>query len=222
MPLTTTTIGAYPKPKASPVPNWADLGDSRRAAPTKAYDAYLAALDPAALRSLDRMTAEVVREQVDLGIDVPTDGEIRREHYVYYHCRHVIGVSFTQLTSQAMRGGAWRAAVPTVIAPFEAGAPFLVRDWQVAQATTRRDVKITIPGALTVADTIADNHYGDRAEFCRAWADCINIETRQTRRRRMPVDSDRRAGLCTPGGCCAGVWDRLSEPLICWPRPRGQ
>ena len=180
MPLRTTTIGAYPKPKGSPVPNWPDLGEMRRAAPTRAYDAYLAAaLSPSAMRALDRMTAQVVREQVDLGIDVPTDGEIRREHYVYYHCRHVSGVSFTQLTTKTMRGGGWRAEVPTVIAPLEARAPFLVRDWQMAQAATRNDVKITIPGALTVADTIADNHYGDTAQFCRAWADCINVEIRR-------------------------------------------
>ena len=111
---------------------------------------------------------------------MPTDGEIRREHYVYYHCRHIGGVSFSSLTEKTMRGGAWRAAVPTVVGPLEAAKPFLVRDWQIAQAATTSDVKITIPGALTTADTIADNHCDrDLAMLSRAWADCINVEIKR-------------------------------------------
>ena len=56
---------------------------------------------------LDRGTQEIVREQAEIGIDVPTDGEIRREHYIYYHCRHLAGFDFANLTRKTMRGGAW-------------------------------------------------------------------------------------------------------------------
>ena len=73
---------------------------------------------------------EVVQEQVRLGIDIPTDGEIRREHYIFYHCRHVSGISFEALTPKILRGY-WPAQVPTVTGPIYARAPFLVRDWQI-------------------------------------------------------------------------------------------
>ncbi len=176
MAILTTTIGAYPKPDYTPVPNWFDLGEARREAPTEIYDRLV---DPnrgdhAAL--LDRATAEVVREQDELGIDIPTDGEIRREHYVYYHCRHLDGFDFEELTRRVMRHGSWAARVPTVTGPIAAGAPFLPRDWQVAQAATERPVKMTVPGPLTIIDSTADDFYRDERELAFALADAINVE----------------------------------------------
>ena len=97
-PLLTTTIGAYPKPSYTPVPIWADLGLKEGEALTEKFDYYLASLDNNDDAALDRATQEVVQEQVRLGIDIPTDGEIRREHYIFYHCRHVSGISFEALT----------------------------------------------------------------------------------------------------------------------------
>jgi len=179
MPIPTTTIGAYPKPTYAPVPNWFDLREQRSAAPTELYDRILGptAADHESL--LDEATREIVREQADLGIDIPTDGEIRREHYVYYHLRHVAGVDFVNLTERTMRDGAWTARVPTIAGPLSAGAPFLPRDWQVAQAASDRPVKITVPGPMTIMDSTADSHYGDERALALALADVLHVEIRR-------------------------------------------
>ena len=128
---------------------------------------------------LDRATIEVVREQVELGIDVPTDGEIRRENHIHYHCRHLHGIDFETLTEREMRGR-YQALLPTIVGPIEAGPPFLVRDWQVAQSATKKPVKITVPGPLTIGDSVADAYYQDDARARgAALADALNIEIRR-------------------------------------------
>ena len=134
MPLLTTTIGAYPKPSNAPVPMWSEMGGRRRAAPTEVYNDLVGEQSPDTKTMLDRMTIDAVREQVACGIDIPTDGEIRREHYVYYHCRHIAGIDFEYLTEKSMRDGGWTAQVPTVRSELRAGAPFLAGDWRTAQS----------------------------------------------------------------------------------------
>lgn len=181
MPVLTTTIGSYPKPSYAPGPNWFHVRRSKAQGewdPTRAYDEALKSMPADAQALLDRAVVEVVREQVSAGIDVPTDGEIRREHYIYYHCRRLEGFDFAGLTKRAMRGGSWVAAVPTVTGPIRAGAPFLVADWRVAQGATDRPVKITIPGPLTIIDSTADKHYGDERRLAADLAAAINVEVR--------------------------------------------
>ncbi len=99
MPLLTTTIGAYPKPDYTPVPGWFAIRDRHRTNPTEAYSAFLKDMPGDAAEALDRATSEVVREQAAIGIDIPTDGEVRRENYIHYHCRHLDGVDFRQRSS---------------------------------------------------------------------------------------------------------------------------
>jgi 5-methyltetrahydropteroyltriglutamate--homocysteine methyltransferase len=179
MPLLTTAIGSHPKPADCPVPGWVADRARRPDQPTRTYTEFLADRPPDATARLDRMTQEAVRAQVAAGIDVPSEGEIRREHYIYYHLRHLGGVSFADLTETVMRGGNWRGSVPTVTAPVEAGQPFLVADWQTAQAATSRPVKITIPGPLTIIDSIADRHYGAPERLARDLARALNVEIRR-------------------------------------------
>jgi len=176
MAILTTTIGAYPKPDYAPVPNWFDLGETRREAPTEVYDRLVDPDQGDFVALLDRATEEVVREQDALGLDIPTDGEARREHYVYYHCRHLVGFDFDELTRRVMRHGSWAARVPTVTGPITASEPFLPRDWRVAQAVTEKPVKITVPGPLTIVDSTADSFYRDEKELAFALADAINVE----------------------------------------------
>ena len=172
MPLLTTTIGAFPKPDYVPRRAWfheqAAVGEASADGLT---DAEITAIH-------DRATAEVVKAQVAAGIDIPTDGEIRRENYIHYHCRHMTGFEVETLTERSMRNGAWTAAVPTFTGPVRATDPFLVRDWQTAQAVTDRPVKITVPGPLTISDSTADVHYGDARAWCRDLADALNAEIR--------------------------------------------
>ena len=175
MPLTTTCIGAYPKPDYVPIFDWFQVSHD-----SDEYDAEVTqrwsheALEKAR-PLLDQATAEVVADQIACGIDVPTDGEVRRENYVHYQCRHFAGFDFENLTARSMRNGAYVTKLPTIrgrIAVEDTSA--LVRDWRVAEKAAGRPVKITLPGPMTILDTTADVHYGDPAALARDLADALN------------------------------------------------
>jgi 5-methyltetrahydropteroyltriglutamate--homocysteine methyltransferase len=173
-PLLTTTIGSYPKPDYLSFPTFRP----KQSDPTGAYSDYLrgrTAEDEARVR---QATAEVVRHQVEAGVEVPTDGEVPREHYLYYHLRHLDGFDFQALTERPMRNAHWAARVPTVTGPVRPRAHFLPDDWRVAQAATRRPVKMTVPGPLTIMDSVADAHYRDERALGAALADALNFELR--------------------------------------------
>ena len=183
MPIPTTTIGAYPKPDYVPLRGWheakpEDEQGRHPSDPTRALRER-GRVDPEEeQRLLDRATREVVEEQAELGIDVPTDGEVRREHYVFYHLRHLHGIDFNNLAERELRQGGWQAYVPVVRGPVEAGPRFLRHDWRTAQQATGRPVKITVPGPLTIAGTIADDYYADERALCAALGDALNQEIR--------------------------------------------
>jgi 5-methyltetrahydropteroyltriglutamate--homocysteine methyltransferase len=176
MALLTTTIGAYPKPDYVPVPDWFRAESTIIENPTEAYEQYLQEHQDGLDELLDRATREVVEEQVRLGIDIPTDGEIRRENYIHYHCRHLEGFDFSRLTQKVMRSGSWEGAVPTIAAPIRAKDPFLPRDWRVAQSFTDCPVKMTLPGPMTIADSTADIYYKDERKLGQDLAAALNAE----------------------------------------------
>ena len=178
MPIQTTTIGAYPKPDYVPIPDWFQEESTLVKDPTKALDNCSVCEGPEADELLDRATREVILEQVRFGIDVPSDGEVRRENYIHYHCRHMEGIDFKHLTRKAMRDGQWVVDVPTIAAPVKAGSDFLVRDWRVAQAVTEHPVKITLPGPLTIIDSTSNAFYEDDRQLAAALATAINVEVR--------------------------------------------
>ena len=179
MPLKTTTIGSYPKPDYTPISGWLANRGANRSQPTRTYSELLQQRQSNARELFDRATQEVVCEQVDIGIDVPTDGEIRREHYIYYHLRHVEGFDFDRLTTKTMRDGSWRAEVPTVVGPLAPRDAFLPRDWEVAQSVSKKPVKITLPGPMTIIDSIADDYYGEKVQLAMALAQSLNAEIRR-------------------------------------------
>ena len=176
MPIPTTTIGAYPKPGYVPIPDWFREESTVTKDPTKALDDCIECHGLQAEELLDRATREVVLEQVRLGIDIPTDGEVRRENYIHYHCRKLAGIDFTCLTPKSMRNGQWAVAVPTITGPIKAGAGFLVRDWRVAQAITENPVKITLPGPMTIIDSTYNSFYEDERKLAVDLATAINSE----------------------------------------------
>ena len=177
MRLLTTTIGAYPKPSYVELPDWfgAAAGPDTEV-PTEGWAEALARMGDEAESILERATREVVEDQVAAGIDIPTDGEIRRENYIHYHCRHLNGIDFANLTERTLRGGAYSARLPTITGPVSVRDRFLTHDWQVAQSCTDRPVKITMPGPMTIADTTADAHYGNPAKLGADLADALNAE----------------------------------------------
>jgi 5-methyltetrahydropteroyltriglutamate--homocysteine methyltransferase len=177
--MLTTTIGAYPKPEGVPIKDWFQREDGTDTAePTAGYAETVGQFGARLEAILDRATLEVVEEQVELGIDIPTDGEIRRENYIHYHCRHIVGIDFGALTEKQMRGH-YQARLPTITSSLRAGPPFLVRDWRIAQSATRKPVKMTVPGPLTIADSVADAFYEDPRTRGAALADALNVEIRR-------------------------------------------
>ncbi len=202
MPLLTTTIGSYPKPAYVEIPDWFRCGGPNTDDPTSTHTAFMREAGEEGKdieEMLARGTREVVLDQVGAGIDIPTDGEIRRDNYIHYHCRHLGGIDFDDLTEKVMRTGAWTARVPTITGPIEAGVPFLADEWRAAQAVTDRPVKITVPGPMTIADTLADEHYGDEKAVGVDLAEALNAEIR----------------ALGEAGC---RWIQVDEPLFArWP-----
>jgi len=195
MPVQTTTIGAYPKPEYVPIPDWFREESTVVKDPTRALDNCIECQNPETIELLDRATREVVLEQVRLGIDVPTDGEVRRENYIHYHCRNMDGIDFTRLTRKAMRDGQWVVAVPTISGPVKARDEFLVRDWQVAQAAVEEPVKMTLPGPLTIMDSTYNSFYEDERQLAVDLATALNSEVRNL----------------AQAGC---LWIQIDEPIF--------
>ena len=182
MALVTTTIGAYPKPDYVPISDWFTAADGTDTAePTEAYAAEMARAGEAqagAAEALFRQaTGEVIRDQLAAGIDIPTDGEVRRENYIHYHCRHLQGIDFEVITERQMRGN-YMAQVPTITGPIRAGAAFLAPEWTLAQAFSERPLKATLPGPMTIANSVADAHYDDARSRDQDLASALNAEVR--------------------------------------------
>ena len=177
MSLVTTTIGAWPKPEYVRLPDWFTHPEGPDAAdPTRGWTGAMAAMGDDAEATIARGVGEAIDDQVGAGIDIPTDGEIARENYIHYHCRHLDGVSFERLEEKALRNGAYRAWLPAIVGPVSAGAPFLPADYRRAQSCTDRAVKITMPGPMTIGDTTVDLHYDDPRARGRDLAAALNRE----------------------------------------------
>jgi 5-methyltetrahydropteroyltriglutamate--homocysteine methyltransferase len=188
MPLKTTTIGSYPKPACTPVGDWFIANKSKDE--RKASKGLLANWSPGEYESAINKTGdkaeamfleatkEVINDQVIAGIDVPTDGEVRRESYIFYQCRRLNGVSFEEVTHKSVREGAFEADLPTINGPISLKETRLHEDWKAAQKFTKNPVKITLPGPLTIADSIANNFYEDPKKLGADLAKALNKEVR--------------------------------------------
>ena len=186
--LLTTTIGAFPKPECTPIGDWFPAPDDTAAGAQgegllkrwerAGYEERLAQAGDAAEEAFVKGIEEVVRDQVDAGIDIPTDGEVRRENYIFYQCRNLNGIDFEHLTEKVARDGAFTARVPTITGAVTPRDLVLARDWRIAQRVTDRSVKITLPGPMTIADSIANAFYPDPRTMGRALAEALNEEVR--------------------------------------------
>ena len=188
MPLKTTTIGAYPKPECTPVRDWflAHMSeDERKASPgllgNWAPGEYERALERAGDKAETlflEATKQIIGDQVGAGVDIPTDGEVRRENYIFYQCRRLGGVSFDTVTHKSVRQGAFEADLPTIVGPISLTATRLAEDWKAAQQFTDNPVKITIPGPLTISDSIANDYYDDPKTLGADLANALNGEVK--------------------------------------------
>tara|TARA_B100002003_G_scaffold164014_1_gene152249 strand:- start:238 stop:1287 length:1050 start_codon:yes stop_codon:yes gene_type:complete len=176
----TTVIGAYPKPSFLQLPDWFNAeGGTDTLKPTVDYNNAIKKMGEDAESIFLKAAAEVINDQIECGIDIVTDGEVRRENYIHYHCRHITGVDFNTLTEKIARTGNYKCWLPTIVAKVEAQDSFLVHDWKVSQKLSSKPVKITIPGPMTIADTIANTYYKSDDKMGFDLAGVINVEIKR-------------------------------------------
>jgi len=178
--MLTTVIGAYPKPDYLKITDWFNAkGGTDTATPTKFYEDEIKKMGADAEAIFDKAAKEVIKDQLDCGIDIITDGEIKRENYIHYHCRHLNGVDFNTLTEKVARTGNYKCWLPTITNKISAADPFLVDEWKSNQSLSNKPVKVTIPGPMTITDTIANTHYTSDEEMGYDLAIAINVEIKR-------------------------------------------
>ena len=178
--MLTTVIGAYPKPDYLKITDWFNAkGGTDTATPTKFYEDEIKKMGADAESIFDKAAKEVIKDQLDCGIDIITDGEIKRENYIHYHCRHLNGVDFNTLTEKVARTGNYKCWLPTITNKISAADPFLVDEWKSNQSLSNKPVKVTIPGPMTITDTISNTHYTSDEEMGYDLAIAINTEIKR-------------------------------------------
>ena len=178
--MLTTVIGAYPKPDYLKITDWFNAkGGTDTATPTKFYEDEIKKMGADAESIFDKAAKEVIKDQLDCGIDIITDGEIKRENYIHYHCRHLNGVDFNTLTEKVARTGNYKCWLPTITNKISAADPFLVDEWKNNQSLSNKPVKVTIPGPMTITDTIANTYYKSDEEMGYDLAIAINTEIKR-------------------------------------------
>jgi len=160
----TTIAGSLPKPA------WLAETD-------KLWPAWKASGD--ALQEAKRdATLLWLKEQEAAGIDIVGDGEQARQHFVHGFLERVAGIDFTNKVKMGIRNNRYDAMVPTVTGPLRLTGRVHADEARLLRAHTIKKIKFTLPGPMTIIDTIADAHYGDRIAMAMAFADLVNQEAR--------------------------------------------
>ncbi|HET6196142.1 MAG TPA: methionine synthase [Acetobacteraceae bacterium] len=160
----TTIAGSLPKPEWLAEPNmlWPPWKLSGQALAAAKRDATLLA----------------IKQQEDAGIDIVGDGEQSRQHFVHGFLENVEGIDFGRRVEIGIRNDRYKAMVPTVTGPLRLRGRVHATEARLARAHTARKLKFTLPGPMTIVDTIADAHYGDRTALAMAFAALLNQEAR--------------------------------------------
>jgi len=163
--LQTTIAGSLPKPSwlAKPRVLWAPWNLSGPALAEGKRDAVLVALG----------------EQEAAGIDIVSDGEQSRQHFVHGFLEAIDGVDFTRRVTIGIRADRYKAEVPTVTGPLVRRRSVHADEVAFARAHTAKKLKFTVPGPMTIVDTLADEHYRDRRRLAMEFARVINEEARE-------------------------------------------
>jgi 5-methyltetrahydropteroyltriglutamate--homocysteine methyltransferase len=161
--LQTTIAGSLPKP------GWL-------AAPNELWAPWRLAGDVLAEGMRDAVRL-VLREQEQAGIDIVTDGEQTRRHFVTTFLEALDGVDFEHRKSVRIRNR-YDADVPVVVGPVSRRQPVFVDAAAFLKSATDRKVKFTLPGPMTMVDTLYDAHYGSREKLAWAFAEILNDEAR--------------------------------------------
>jgi 5-methyltetrahydropteroyltriglutamate--homocysteine methyltransferase len=160
----TTIAGSLPKPA------W--LAEPRKLWP--AWRASGAELE----RAKRDATLLWLKEQEDAGVDIVTEGEQSRQHFVHGFLEFVEGIDFSRKVKMGIRNNRYDAMVPVVTGPLRLKGRVHQAEARFARRHTQRQLKITLPGPMTIVDTIADEHYGDKVKLAMAFAELLNQEAR--------------------------------------------
>jgi len=117
-----------------------------------------------------------VKLQEDAGLDIVGDGEQARQHFVHGFLEQVEGIDFEHKVTMGIRDGRYDAQVPQVIAPLKLKGRVHAMEAQLARAHTTKKLKFTLPGPMTIVDTVADRFYGSKVSMAMAFADLLNQE----------------------------------------------
>jgi 5-methyltetrahydropteroyltriglutamate--homocysteine methyltransferase len=160
--LETTIAGSLPKPfwLAKPKMLWAPWAQAGDALAEAKRDATLL----------------ILKEQEDAGIDIVTEGEQSRQHFVHGFLAEIAGIDFEKRVAMGIRNNRYTAEVPTVTAPLRRKRSVHKTEAEIARAHTKRKLKFTLPGPMTIVDTIADSYYGDRIKMAMRFAELLNEE----------------------------------------------
>ncbi|MCJ9734882.1 methionine synthase, partial [Bradyrhizobium sp. PRIMUS42] len=160
----TTIAGSLPKPEWLAEPNmlWA---------PWKSQGEEL-------LRAKRDATLIWVKIQEDAGIDIVTEGEQARQHFVHGFLEKIDGIDFAHKVEMGIRKDRYKAMVPQVVAPLRLKERVHAFEARAARTHTKKKLKFTLPGPMTIIDTIADRYYGDRVKMAFAFAELLNEEAK--------------------------------------------
>ena len=160
----STIAGSLPKP------SWL-------AEPDRLWPQWRLQGDDLAAGKLDA-TLLAIKLQEDAGIDIVCDGEQSRQHFVHGFLEFVDGIDFAHKVEMGIRADRYKAMVPVVRGELTLKGRVHQREARYARAHTDRKLKITLPGPMTISDTIADAHYGDKVKMAMAFAELLNQEAR--------------------------------------------
>ena len=158
----TSIAGSLPKPAwlaetQKLWPQWMAQGDALRQAKADA-------------------TLLWIKAQEDAGLDIVGDGEQSRQHFVHGFLEQVEGIDFDHKVKMGIRDNRYDAMVPQVVAPLKLKGRVHAFEAQLARAHTKRKLKFTLPGPMTIVDTVADRFYGDKVKMAFAFAELLNQE----------------------------------------------
>ena len=170
----TAIVGSYPKPRYVYPKNGRSLLDSFGFA----FDRRRQELGADEFsRRLDRAALEAIRDQQRAGIDIVTDGEARRGHYVLHIVNRLDGVDAVNLRPISMRAGTTQQNAPRVVGRLRYRAPLVLAEFLFTKKHAGGVAKIGLPGPSTVADCVADDYYeGDRKRLAFDYAEAIHHE----------------------------------------------
>jgi len=117
-----------------------------------------------------------IKAQEDAGLDVIGDGEMSRQHFVHGFLEQVEGIDFEHKVEMGIRRDRYKAMVPQVVAQLRLKGRVHAAEAQFLRAHTTHKIKFTLPGPMTIVDTVADRFYGDKIKLAFAFAELLNQE----------------------------------------------